>query len=249
MSAASGDYKEKAQQFAGKLFNVIGDYVANESMLSPLVSAIKHIEDQGYQVGFKLSDVRTNKGIEYNANKRFYSASTIKAPFVVSLAEQYPEKIAEHRPVLEAIAKQSSNSGYAQLQERYGHGVIHHWADQSGINRDRISRRYPDLTPEELHALWESNYEYIQEGAHGKQIGAMFETPNLSPIKSVLGQSYKTQSKAGWIGDWEYRAANDAGIVYTPKGDYIVSIMSNSYGNLGLLNPLVKALNQLHQKL
>ncbi|MFA9468401.1 hypothetical protein [Streptococcus sp. E24BD] len=85
------------------------------------------------------------------------SASTIKAPFLVSLAEQYPEKIAEHRTVMEAVAKQSSNRGYAQA-------VIHHWADQSGISRDRISRRCPDLTPKELHALWESNYEYIQEG-------------------------------------------------------------------------------------
>ncbi|HEL1586723.1 TPA: hypothetical protein TXJ16_001246 [Streptococcus suis] len=46
-----------------------------------------------------------------------------------------------------------------------------------------------------------------------------------------------------------YRSASDGGIVYTPKGNYIVSIMSNADGRLGLLNPTVSALHAIHQQI
>ncbi|MFA9413124.1 hypothetical protein ACERC8_00525 [Streptococcus sp. E29BA] len=50
------------------------------------------------------------------------SASTIKAPFLVSLAEQYPEKIAEHPTVMEAVAKQSSKGLCSIARELWSSG-------------------------------------------------------------------------------------------------------------------------------
>lgn len=51
------------------------------------------------------------------------------------------------------------------------------------------------------------------------------------------------------IGYLGYHSASDSGIVYTPKGNYIVTIMSDADGKLGLLNPTVSALNSVFHEI
>lgn len=90
---------------------------------------------------------------------------------------------------------------------------------------------------------------FFQNTTTEKQMASWYERPNLSPIRSMLGSQYNTKSKAGWIGMPGYHAANDAGIVSTPKGRYVLAIMSNADGKLGLLNELVLSLNNIYKSL
>ncbi|MHB9782153.1 SH3 domain-containing protein [Streptococcus sp. 10F2] len=233
----------------GKTFTLVGGFEPTINKLKELVQAIRSLEVQGYNMGFSMIDVVTKKGIEYRADQTYYSASTIKGPFVASLASMNPRSMSQSKATMLAVLTQSSNEGYKQLRTIYGASSIYNWAREARLSEGKVQALYPYLTPRDLMGLWNQNYKYFTNSAQGHEVATWFEKPNLSPIKSVLGSHYKTFSKAGWIGGWGYHAANDAGIVRTPKGDYIVSIMSNADGKLGLLNPVVRALNEIHKQI
>ncbi|HFI0255866.1 TPA: GBS Bsp-like repeat-containing protein [Streptococcus suis] len=238
----------KQMVVGGKVLTIIGDYTPRPDRLQALVNAINHMEYQGYTVSFKMSDIQTRRGIEYNASTKIYGASTIKGPYVASLTARNPQSINQYKGMMLDVLRNSSNDGYFHLYSTFGPSSIFQWADAAGVNRASVDALYPYLTAQELHGLWLQNYRYFSLTPTGREVGSWFESPNLSPIHSVLGTTQKVQSKAGWIGGWGYRAANDSGIVYAPEGTYVQTIMTNADGRLGLLNPLVAELHQLHRE-
>ena len=50
--------------------------------ISDVEGAIAAYHDAGYEVGFVMYDLTTHEGVGYNADQWFFSASTVKAPFV-----------------------------------------------------------------------------------------------------------------------------------------------------------------------
>ncbi|HEL2057253.1 TPA: GBS Bsp-like repeat-containing protein, partial [Streptococcus suis] len=240
---------EKLYTIGRRKFKIIGTFAPSYKSLENLSRALDQIEGQGYGVGFKLMDINSRMGIEYNAATKYYGASTIKGPYVASLASQSPATTVSERQTMLNILRYSSNEGYASLRTRYGSSSLYNWGNQAGIPQASLRDLYPYLSANDLFGLWHTNYKYFNSSAKGREVGSWFENPNLSPIHSVLGSGLKTQTKAGWIGLPGYRSASDGGIVYTPKGNYIVSIMSNADGRLGLLNPTVSALHAIHQQI
>ncbi|WP_420705745.1 serine hydrolase [Streptococcus sp. HF-1907] len=140
----------------------------------------------------------------------------------------------------------SSNEGYNYLRSAYGSGYIANWMSQVGVDTSLAKPNYPNISADELAKLWKRNYQYFETDSTGKQLSQLYTRPNLSPIHSVLGSQYTTKTKAGWIGMTGYHATNDAGIVSTPKGDYVVATTTNADGKLGLLNDLVSAINKAY---
>ncbi|HFI0620262.1 TPA: GBS Bsp-like repeat-containing protein [Streptococcus suis] len=240
---------EKLYTIGRRKFKIIGTFAPSYKSLQDLSVALDRIEGQGYGVGFKLMDINSRFGIEYNAGNKYYGASTIKGPYVASLTSLNPATTASERRAMLNILHYSSNEDYINLRSRYGSNSIYNWGSQTGIPQSSLRDFYPYLSANDLFGLWQTNYKYFNSSAKGKEVGSWFQNPNLSPIHSVLGSSYKTQTKAGWIGLPGYRSASDGGIVYTPKGNYILSIMSNADGRLGLLNPTVSALHNIHQQI
>lgn len=49
-------------------------------------SQITNFESAGYTASFVLVDINTGRAISYNADAQVYSASAIKAPFIMALA-------------------------------------------------------------------------------------------------------------------------------------------------------------------
>ncbi|MGQ7374077.1 GBS Bsp-like repeat-containing protein, partial [Streptococcus suis] len=238
---------EKQYTVANKTFTIYGKYNPTYSVLQSLANTIIHFENQGYNIGFKLMDADSNKGIAYNQQAKFYSASTIKGPFVASLAANNSSAVQQVANTMLDVLRTSSNDGYKYLRDTFGPNAIYNWAREAGVDTNVVTPLYPYLAAQELFALWQRNYKFFVSNNFGKQVGTWFENPNLSPIKATLGTTYKTQSKAGWIGYPGYRSASDAGIVYTPQGNYILSVMTNADGRLGLVNPTVQALNKVYQ--
>ena len=230
----------------GKSFTLLGGLIADQSLLKALASAVKTFEATGYSTGFVLQDVASKMGIEYRPDVTYYTASTIKGPFIASLAAKNPSAISQNLSTVLSVLHDSSNEGYSSLRNRYGSSTIKAWASEAGLSPDKVKNLYAYLTPRELFALWNRNYSYFTSSERGREVASWFEKPNLSPIHASLGSHYTTQSKAGWIGYPGYHAANDAGVVYAPNGTYILSIMSDADGKLNLLNPIVSALDRLH---
>lgn len=214
-----------------------------------LKKAIKVIKNQSYDVGFVLYDLVTKRGVSYNANKGFYVASAIKAPYVASLAANNKTAFQSYQSTIKDILYYSSNNGYNLLRRTYGGVYMEKWTREAEVNPALAAPGYPYITANEMAKLWERNNLFFQNTTTGKQMASWYERPNLSPIRSMLGSQYNTKSKAGWIGMPGYHAANGAGIVSTPKGRYVLAIMSNADGKLGLLNELVLSLNNIYKSL
>ena len=223
----------------------LGGYHLSGNAKQDVVKAIKQIKAQGYQMGFVMMDVHTKRGVEYNADQRFYAASTVKGPYVASLAAKNPVSIAQSGTIMRQVLSYSSNEGYEYLANRYGFGTWRQWLAEAGVRSDIGKDLYPYYSSRELFKLWQRNYTYFTNDRQGQQVGLWYENPNLSPIKSALGGQYRTRSKAGWIGDWEFQSASDGGIVYAKSGPYIIAIMTDASGQLDKLQPTVRALNTL----
>ncbi|MBF0778197.1 serine hydrolase [Streptococcus cuniculi] len=222
-----------------------GGYFLSPSAKLQLVTVIKSFQAQGYDIGFVMMDVHTKKGVEYNADKQFYSASTVKGPFVASLAAKNPRALRNSVGTMQNVLRYSSNEGYEYLANTYGFSSLSAWASEAGVRTSIARQLYPYYSSRELFKLWQRNYEYFTNDKTGQQVGLWFENPNLSPIKSVLGSQYRVRSKAGWIGYPGYHAASDAGIVYAKSGPYIIAIMTDADAKLPMLNTTVSALNNM----
>ncbi|WP_394404645.1 serine hydrolase [Streptococcus sp. 20-1249] len=228
----------------------IGGYQIDYDTKKDLLKAIRSIQNVGYQLGFIMVDVRTKQGLEFNADQKFYAASTVKGPFVASLAAKNPMSIRYSKAMMQSVLQYSSNEGYWSLRvDTYGDSSLRAWTREAGVRESVVDALYPYYSSRELHKLWQRNYTYFTNGKTGQQVGTWFENPNLSPIKSVLGDQYRTQSKAGWIAYPGYHAASDAGIVYAKSGPYILAIMTDADAQLYRLNPVVTALHKAQSKI
>ncbi|MFD0704243.1 hypothetical protein ACFQY8_00530 [Alloscardovia venturai] len=75
-----------------------------------------------------------------------------------------------------------------------------------------------------------------------------YVNPTNSFIQQMLSPSgIGTYTKAGWIDDDQYfLAQNDAGIVKSRQGDYVIAVMSTAYERYDALSSLVSALDAAH---
>lgn len=222
----------------------LGGYSPSLDIRNRLADEITTINNQSYKVGFVMYDVNTKKGIAYNQNERFYSASTIKGPYVSSLTEQNKSSITDYYNTIRSVLTYSSNEGYNLLRSVYGPSYLKNWMSQVGVDTSLAPTWYPYISANELAKLWDRSYQFFTGSANGNQVGEWFENPNLSPIYKVL--PHRTKSKAGWIGETGYHAANDGGIVHSPYGDYIIVITSNADGKLSLLEDIVRLLDEAY---
>lgn len=233
-----------ADEAIGAQIRTSGNYRLHPRVRQQLISAIKSLRHQGYNIGFMM-DVHTKKAIEYNADTHFYSASTVKGPFIASLAAKKPWLIQSERATMLSVLHYSSNEGYRRLVNTYSFSSLDEWAREAGVRTSITRDLYPYYSTRELFKLWHRNYTYFTDDWTGQQVGLWFENPNHSPIKAVLGNQYRVRSKAGWIGEVGYHSASDAGIVYAPTGPYIVAIMTDADAKLPMLHSTVQALNSL----
>ena len=101
-----------------KKITALGGAKISEEKLKSLKSAIKSISPSG--TGIVLLDLKSGKGLSYNAGQSFYSASTMKGPFVASLASAQPSAISASNGNVTATIRWSSNEDYMSLVNRYG---------------------------------------------------------------------------------------------------------------------------------
>lgn len=235
-----------------KAISGIRGYTPSSSVKKRLKSAIRSVERGGRSVSFVMIDINTMKGVAYNANKKYYSASSIKGPVVVSVVADKPSVLSSRKGTIRSILKYSDNSAYIGFAKRYGFGHFNKWVKKASAKYKRSggNRCYGYFSAKNMAKIWMQNYDYFNSSSTGRKLGNMFESPAVSAIHSTLKSKYTTRSKAGWIAmGGKHSVTNDSGIVYTKKGNYIISIFSSVPSNMGRLNTLVRALDYTHNQM
>ena len=232
----------------GKSITTFGGYTLSDSLRSDLQKAIDTARDGKRNIGFLMVDIRTGQGVAYNPDEQFYSASTIKAPYVASLVFREPSSIDKWGGSMKAALEQSNNFAYTTLRKTYGTGPLQTWAAKAGINDSRIWKSdYVWYTPKELAKLWLVNYTFFESGGNAGKVASWLQNPNRSLIRPVLGSKYTVLTKAGWKSAPE-AALNDAGIVYAENGPYVLVIMTDYPGSGDeKIKGLVEALDACHR--
>lgn len=232
-------------------------------------SQISNFESDGYTIAFVLSDVTTGRAMAYNADSQIYSASAIKAPYLMALASSGAidvnavyqagnEQTATLKRDIDQVLTVSDNDAYARIYEQYGHDSFNAWAQQSGAaTRMGGSRGYVYTSARDMAKLWSAGYGVlldhqtsgaaaIPDEALQWLSGDMTNSLNSS-IHSALGDTNTVYTKAGWInGEGDFYALNDGGIVTSSVGNYVLTVMSTACGRSDLMTDLVSTLDSVH---
>lgn len=231
-----------------------------------LSAAVKAIESNGYQVGFVLKDLNTSITVSYNADSSFYTASSLKGPYVVSLVEyNLGDSYLNEDKRIADILQYSDNEAYATLRSIYGSDCFATLADAAGATSmsttgatDAISwaaesqsvasitdNNYEFISPNQMEALWEECYDFLSSDNEGATwLAELFENPEISPIRSTAQSMGTTWSKAGWYPaeSEAYATTVDAGIVHTNTGDVVLCVMTNDPEDFATVESIVSPL-------
>lgn len=237
--------------------------------LDQLTQATRTIEDAGFEVGYVLLDVNTGMTVSYNADDTFYSASSIKGPFVTSVVEyELGDSVQSESRRIDAILVYSDNAAYDSFRSSYGSGSFARMVQASGaegmpshgandlIEQAATSQRaggladdwYEFYTPNQLLAFWRQSYDFLSSDQPGATwLADAFSHPEKSAIHAAAGGVGTTWSKAGWYPgtDSAYGTTVDAGVIRTDSGDVIVALMTNKPEDFAALEELVGPLLSL----
>lgn len=226
-------------------------FLPSPSVVNPLDDLIDDIRMDGYSLGFVVMDLTTGRTLMYNADTEFYSASTIKAFYVASLADALPELLDEEWPhaLMEAAVMMSDNDAYQELGTTYGQQYLKDWVVHAGVDESK-GNWYPDYCARDMARLWVENYWWFDHSETGREVSAFYESPNMSAIRELVDEDMLTRTKAGWIadieGDHDLRATNEGGIIYDGDHPYLVSVMTDEPADFHVLGEVMQALMDVH---
>ena len=228
-------------------YESIGKYRVPEKSKKALRETFDVLEDRGYSIGFIVLDLQTGEGVSYNCDHEFFSASSVKGPYMVSLINYAPESLEEYGYNFKAIAATSDNRSYNNLFMLYGNEYFNRWCEEAGISlRMADDYNYVYYSPRMLASLWLLNYRFfITNEEYGDKAAELFDHPSYSTIHTALGPFYKTLTKSGWI-NLRYHAIIDSGIVSDGEDPFMIILMSDYSGDLLELNAVTCELERIH---
>ena len=229
-------------------FESLGGHMPSEEEQDKLRKLIREINSGGFSIGFILMDIPTGKGIAFNSKEEFYSASSVKGPYMVSLIAHKKDVLNEWGDVITEIAHTSDNGCYSKLYREFGSEYYNDWCDQAEASAYMYNDyQYTYYSPEGLARLWMLNYKFFTTDPDmGETAGELFENPEYSLIHKTLYPIYKTRSKSGWINLGEVSAI-DSGIIYAGDHPYLLTLLSSFGGDIEKFTPLAYELEKVHQ--
>lgn len=229
-------------------FESLGGYEAPEEQIYQIRKWIKDFQFHGYTLGFIMIDIPTGKGIAYNPKQEYYSASSVKGPYMVSLIANEKDVLKEWGDIIEEIAHTSDNGCYSMLFRNFGEEYYNAWCDEAQASAYMYNGyNYTYYSPEGLARLWMLNYKFFTTDPDmGETAGELFENPEYSLIHKTLYPIYKTRSKSGWINIGE-SSAIDSGIIYAGDHPYLLTVLSDFGGDIEKFTPLVYQIERIHQ--
>lgn len=220
-----------------------------------LDAAVKAFREKGYNLGFVMIDLKTGRSATYDADRKLYPASCVKAIYCTAIAEANGGFGGSASTAQDCIVN-SSNDAYHSLISSYGLPTYASWLEAHGA-KDAGSMAYvhfyPDMTANELASSWRGIYDFCKSDKPGaSQLAEWLGSSNHTPLGGLLRPGgTKVWAKPGWYpADGSGKVAtNDAGIVFSDCGDYLCVVMSDASEDFDSLFPVIDALNAAHGKM
>lgn len=242
----------------------------NQMQRAALMRRIDDFAAQGYEASFAVVDMRDGSVIASHGGVARYTASAIKAPYVLALARTGAIDLpalaagadadaAGLRQLVVSTLTVSDNDAYDALYRRFGIAPMSAYVAGTGAPADTTGY-YADMSAIDLARLWVRGYQYLF-GADGAdaQARAWLASQMRGSLNSTIQQAHAdgddlVHSKGGWItGEGGLYAFNDGGIVLPagasdlaahPQG-YVLTIMTNACGRDDLLSALAATVDEV----
>ena len=227
------------------------EYLISDEDEKKLADIIDEFEDDGYEIGFVLVDLKTGDAISYHAGAEIYSASVIKAPYIFSLLDQ---GIQPTRDMFLA-GNQSDNDAYVRIRRAYGNQIFADWIAETGIPERQSQTRYIMTTPLDLcRMFYKGTRLLLGEMEYSDWARNTFTDSLNSAIALTVGENRrKIYSKAGWIASDSSSVENSYtnGAIVDGDYPYVVTVMSNSPGYVGIeyAKDLMPILDEIHDEM
>lgn len=227
------------------------DAFLDTEQLADVEARIAELEANGTTVCVSLTDLATRRGLWRNTDRIMYPASSIKAVYCIYLFETRGDAGGQSELVERALVN-SDNEAYYDLSLTFGFSPWASWLQSHGAPQTAggaSGYSYPDTTAGEMAAIWEEIYRYgTSDEAGAAELSGYLARTNFSPIAEELRDTYEVWSKPGWYpaDANDIAATNDAGIVFSDTGAYVMVIMTDMSSNLEAIKPLVDALDAAH---
>ncbi len=216
-----------------------------------LEQQIAELQEQDVTLGIVLYDLETGMGLSFNADEPLYSASAIKAAYCTWLIEANGGSAGMATTVQNCLVN-SDNASFTTLTSTFGRSDYGDWLESIGVTEavsEARQQSYIDISASELAAIWEEIYRFgtsDEEGAD--ELTSYLSSTNYTPLGGLLRDEYEVWSKPGWYPSDSYNltSTNDAGIIFSDCGPYVLVVMTDMNADLSGLLPLIDALNAAH---
>ena len=249
----------------------------------------------GYEASFVMVDLKTGDALSSYADTAYYSASAIKGPYVLALAETgaidlksaYLAETSDAgntQYLIHQTISVSNNDTYFSLRLAYGTDAFAQWSQSAGVSVDVTDTSLGDflnMSSADLARMWAKGYGYLfgsdgtTDSADGSNdsdsqansqsssdnttqeatdvdsaarqwLAGEFSNTLNSSIHMALGSQYEVYTKAGWINEGGLYSLNDAGIVRSSSGDYVLAVMTTAVNEYDMVSGLVSMLDTIH---
>lgn len=235
---------------SGLVVTAYEDFLDSEAC-EYLEQQIAELEEQDVTLGIVVYDLETGMGLTYNEDEPLYSASAIKAAYCTWLMEANGGA-AGMSGVVEDCLVNSSNASYTTLTSAFGQSSFSAWLEELGATQaaeEAAQNHYIDISAGELAAVWEEIWRYGTSDEDGaEELTGYLSVTNYTALGGLLRDEYEVWAKPGWYpsDSYDLTATNDAGVVFSDCGAYVIVVMTSMNADLSGLLPLIDALNAAH---
>lgn len=265
------DYAEEAAKLRGSIdsaqsgeeLSSFGQWEPDQEKMNAIEALTRALTDAGYDLGYIMIDTNSGNGVAFNADQIFCSQSTIKGPYVASMYEVHPDSFNDKNDKIHDVLQYSDNDAYLYLRQTYLSDGLKNWIKTTGIRSELGNSLYVNYSAREFAKLWTEMYRFFHT-SDNQELCDLYVGSKFSACYNELGDEYTVRSKAGWEDgcygssvplpefvdknpENDEVATNDGALIYSDNGEYIFVILSDVPADYKALQPLVRAVDDLHK--
>lgn len=216
-----------------------------------LWGAVSNYTNDGKAVGFIMMDLTTGAGVSYNCDDNFWSASTIKGPYVAALNMYMPWVLDSWAGTMHETILNSSNETYASLRYAFGADPMYRIAQETHAWDFNWDAWYTYYSPRTLAKLWTGMADYfMSERQNAWWCRDVYGSNNWITSRPTLSWKGCTiYAKSGWVYGGP-TAHNEGCLVMDGDHPYLMVVMSNELSdNSWKMSNLMSVLDRAHSEL
>ncbi len=221
-----------------------------EQARAELDAAISAAESRGAEIScIAVERDGGNVVFEHEADRAYYSASTVKGPFCIGLVRSQGDAArSRYGNLITPTIVDSSNEAYEELRKRLaGQPILQDLFREAGVERDS-GHWYTDYSVRDLAAIWRTCAPWLSsDDPNARWLGDLLGDSLNSSVDDVapIGRT-ATWSKAGWFsGERRYDVTFDGGVVNMPQGSYAIAVATDRGSDFETVKSVMRPLAEL----